>query len=736
MAANYQKAYSEILENLSAGNMKKGFDSLSVLVNELQIGFYIDRCEELKQNYRLMLNYYIDGVTDPERKTVYNRLVAKMFVLACELREELSFRNSDYYEYQQKRYFPYRLRFSSYPDLFDALQYFYNQSKLITANNTLNDNSSEIKRLRRNFEQLLPDVFAIFWLTARFENKEKELFRQIMDKNYEGWIEKTLVVSALTLNLWRSFDEEKLMLLLDTCVHENQIVKQRALVGLCFVLARYDKFLMYFPAVRNRLVLLADDTHTLENFRNILIQIIATVETDKITKKLREEILPEVMKISPLLKDKLDAENMLKSDEWEEENPEWQDILEKSGVSDKLRELSELQMEGADVYMSTFSLLKNFPFFNEISNWFLPFDTQATVVNELFESDEKSVLSAFVGNNAMCNSDKYSFCLSILQMPEMQRSNLKQSFRMETEQLEEMARDEAVLTPDLASKNISKQYIQDLFRFFRLYPQHNAFADMFNTALTMHGSFLFDILADSSDLKSDIAEYYFLKSHYKQAISLYEELIAEHSPTASLYQKLGYSYQQTSQLDKALDAYLKADIIQPDDLWTLRKIALCYKLSGNYAKALEYYQHLDFLKPGQQNIQLQTGKCLVQLKRFKEALNLYFQLDNGNDPNIKIWRAISWCAFVSNNMAQADYYSQKVLEDAPMEHDFFNAGHIAWCMRKNSLAADLYLRSIKLNNDNFEQFRLNMLQDMPYLIANGLDEDELTLMMDELQFRL
>jgi hypothetical protein len=34
---------------------------------------------------------------------------------------------------------------------------------------------------------------------------------------------------------------------------------------------------------------------------------------------------------------------------------------------------------------------------------------------------------------------------------------------MEAEQLEEMARDEAVLTPDLAAKNISKHYIQDLF---------------------------------------------------------------------------------------------------------------------------------------------------------------------------------------------------------------------------------------------------------------------------------
>ena len=728
--------YDNAISAMKNGELKKAFSHTSVLVNELQIGMYADRCNELQQNYRLMLNYYADGVIDPERKTIYNKTIARLFSLTSELYEEILFRNPTSYEYHQKRYFPFRLRFSLYTDLMDALRYFHNQSELIESNNTLNDSNIELKRLRRNFEQLLPDLFAIFWLTTRFENKERDLFRQIMSPDYDGWIEKNIVVSALTLNLRRMFDEEKLLMLLDCCMSENQKVKQRALVGLCFVLARYNSFLSFFPAIRNRLVLMADDSHTLENFRNILIQIIATVETDKISKKLREEILPEVMKISPLLKDKLDAENMLKSDEWGEENPEWQEILEKSGVSDKLMELSELQLEGADVYMSTFSMLKSFPFFNEISNWFIPFDSQSTAISDLFETDEKSVLSAFVGNNAMCNSDKYSFCLSILQMPEMQRNALKHSFKMETEQLEEMARDEAMLTPDLAAKNISKQYIQDLFRFFRLYPQHDDFQNIFSDALTMHKSFLFNILAADSDLKISVAEYYFSKNHYNEALELYNEIVVENEPSAAIYQKIGYSFQQLSRVDKALEAYLKADIIQPDDLWTLRKIALCYKLSGNHAKALEYYQHIDFLKPGQEKVLLQSAKCLIQLKKFKDALNIYFQLDANENSNIKVWRGISWCAFVSHNMAQADYYAQKTLKNDPNEHDFFNAAHIAWCMKKHRIAIDLYIKYIKIKNINFDEFKQAINNDKEYLLMNGIDKDEFNLMMDEIIYNI
>ena len=318
-------------------------------------------------------------------------------------------------------------------------------------------------------------------------------------------------------------------------------------------------------------------------------------------------------------------------------------------------------------------------------------------------------------------------------MPETQRSMLKQSFRMESEQLEEMANDEALLTPDLSAKNISKQYIQDLFRFFKLFPQHTDFYNIFSSALSMNSSYLFDILSANSEIKADVAEYYFAKSHYKQALELFEDLLKEQEPTAAIYQKTGYSYQQTSQLNKALEAYLKADIIQPDDLWTIRKIALCYKLSGNHEKALEFYQHADFLKPDQTSTLLHIGQCLVVLERYKEALLVYSKLDTEDISGIKAWRAIVWCAFVSGNIAQADYYSQKILEHEQLAQDLLNAGHIAWCQNKRSIASEYYLRWLqKLKNKYLFE---NMLKnDIVYLSANGIDSDVISLMIDQLLY--
>jgi len=718
--AQIHETYKSVLSALTDGKLKVAFEKLRLLIDELQEGEYTDRYEDLQQNYRLMLDYFLRGYDDPQRKVVYNKLVSKIFVLTCELREELLYRSSSNFEYLQKRYFPHRLQFSSAEKLFDSLSYFHNN---------LSERNSDTTH-RKNYERLLHDVFAILWLTTAYSNNELELFQKITHKNYSGRLEKNLAITALTINLWRMFNDDKLQLLLDCCSHPDMEVKQRSLVGLCFVLARYNQFIPYFPLIRNRLVLLADDNLTALNFKNIIVQIIGTVETDKITKKLREEILPEVIKISPLLKDKMDADSLLKSEEWEEANPEWQEIIEKSGVQDKLQELTELQLEGADVYMGTFAMLKNFPFFNDFANWFLPFDSSYSTVSALFDENEQSLLSAFVANNALCNSDKYSFCMSILQMPETQRNTLKRSFKMESDQLAEIAKDEAILSPETYSKNISKQYIQDLFRFFKLHPNRSDFSDMFASALFMHRSYLFDILAAGSELKSSVAEFYFAKSQYREAIELFYELNSENEPTASVFQKIGFCYQQLSEITNALEAFLKADIIQPDDLWTTKKIALCYKLLGNFEKALEYYKHANFLRPNQQKVLLQIANCHLELDQYKQALDIYAGLELADENNQKVQRAIVWCAFISGNTAQARYYSQRLLENQPLSADYIHAAYIEWSENHiNETVAFLKKAIVLANNDAAPVYNV-LNKDLERLGGAGIYLSDFNLIWD------
>ncbi len=724
--------YKKILSYLSVGRLKNALESTEALNAELQSHTHKQSLENMQTNYQYLLQYFMDGVQDPERKKVYNKLVARIFTMAAELRDELLTRDHNNFEFSQKRYFPFTNQYG-----FAELQRKLNRkTETQELEASASDDSQRKDQIQRDFEDATRYLFNYFWLSTEYNSQPvMEIYLHVMSDEYSDSVAKSMIVSGITLNLWRTFNENKLMMLLDACSSSDVHTNQRALVGLCFVLAKYNPFLPYFPAVRNRLVLMADDSATVEKLQNIIIQIIGTTETDKISKKLQEEIFPELMKLRPMMDEGLKGENPLNMDEWGEINPDWQEMIENSGASDKIKEFAEMEMSGADVYMSTFAMLKSFPFFNEFSNWFLPFDTENSAVSPLFESDENNLISAFVSSNVMCNSDRYSFSMSVLQMPEMQRNMMKQSFGEAAEQIEELNKDEAIHSPNVRAKSISKHYIQDLFRFFKLNPHRGDFTDMFQSSLFMHKTFLFDLLSIDDEIKSNIAEFYFTKKLYPQAIELFEKIEEDGVSSAALYQKLGYSYQQNSQLLKALNAYKKADLIQPDDFWTNRKIALCYRLLGDTENALKTYRHADFIKPGNISVQLQIVNCLTELDRHEEALKVLNELNKDYADNTRIMRSTMMTAFGGNNMAQADYFASTLLDTGnAVAYDFLLAGMISWCMNKHLESKERFRTALNLLENDWEQFVDLFKKNKKLLLENGVDNADIPLILDAIEY--
>ena len=53
----------------------------------------------------------------------------------------------------------------------------------------------------------------------------------------------------------------------------------------------------------------------------------------------------------------------------EDKNPEWEKEMKR--VEESIRELGELQLEGADTYLSAFAQLKSYPFFRQAAHWFI-----------------------------------------------------------------------------------------------------------------------------------------------------------------------------------------------------------------------------------------------------------------------------------------------------------------------------------------------------------------------------
>ena len=96
---------------------------------------------------------------------------------------------------------------------------------------------------------------------------------------------------------------------------------------------------------------------------------------------MREEIIPQMLKTQHLINPDMKIEDI---EDLEEFNPEWKKSLDMA--NEKIRELGELQMEGADTYMGTFAQLKTFPFFQQAAHWFYPFSTQISEVASILPS--------------------------------------------------------------------------------------------------------------------------------------------------------------------------------------------------------------------------------------------------------------------------------------------------------------------------------------------------------------
>ncbi len=706
-------------------------DYLKQLSSEVHDWDIVDKINNLTYIYELLLKNVIENIKDPQQEQIYNNLLVGCYTLGDTIYETLSDNQATDFVYSQKRYLEQTGKKEA-GELVSELELAIANTQLPQLLESSMNATGKCHEYAEQHEIITQKLFRQLWFASTPEEAEA-LINKTLNNKLIGSVDKCLAISALTLRLLRIFNDKMLLLLINQCVHPDILVSQRALVGLLPILTKYNSRLPLYPDIRNRLVVLFDDASIAKSIKRILLQYARTNETEKITRRVRDEILPEIMKIAPKIDGKVDFESLIKNENPDDPNPEWQEKIEEMGLFDKFKEISELQQEGADIHMATFAQLKQFSFFQEISNWFRPFDTQQADVCELFDQEKSSFLSVIMTNNGyMCNSDKYSFCLSLLQAPQAERNMLTQSFTAESEQINEMQKEENLLQ-NKQTEFASNAYIQDIYRFYNLFRHRHDFENLFAFSLKFHTTWFFSLL--DFDLKdiTEIAEYFFIKRFYPQADFLFQKIEKETEQNAGLCQKRGYCFQQTGDIESALKYYLKADIITPNDKWTMQKIAYCYRMMGNYKDAIVYYLRVEELQPENRNIQIQIGNCYLHNKQYDEALNYYFKVEYVDEKNIKVLRAIAWTSFLANKLSQANKYYQKIIALHPEWIDYLNLGHTELCQGERKRAVDFYIQAVLANNNDLNAIIKSLNDDKEYLLEKKIDNTILSLLSDYLK---
>lgn len=711
--AEIESLKNEIYRHTDNGMFALAFADVRVLLKELKQWWAISECDDLEMRCIHMLKYNLGGVPDVGRSEFIGCLKSDIYTFVDTVIEAIAQINFTGYDYQQMR-----VAMLEHPMDNEAVLSLLKDDKAMTVYDD---------QILNVFQKL----FRCVWLSKKITHEDESFLNLVLSDENLFLSARQLVVSALMLRALRCFDDVVFRLLLNNVSVSTPQVRARVVVSLVLLCSVYGDRLKVEKKITDLLQTSFDDNFLIKDIELAFRHIVRTFGTDEITRKITTEIYPEVMKSSSNIQKMMndDKMNVFADDEI---NPKWSKVFDDSGIADKLREFTDMQLKGDDVYMGTFAGMKSFDFFHEITNWFMPFDIRRKDVAHRL-SDDGDVLRLFLGMAPMCNSDKYSFFFSISQIPIANIKTMMSGIGGDVDALREDIDSEAWKknsSRDLFADEL-RCYTQDLFRFYRLFSHRKDFVNPFECVADLaDNKFLVNCLPQTT--VKLICDCMFEVGLWNKCISLFEYLDLQNVWDIYFYQRMGYCYQRLSLWQKAIDCYEKADLLEPGDVWTISRKALCYRRLGNIRSALDCYELLLQEKDDDVVTIINFANACVDIGEYAKARAAYFKADYLCPDNIKIHRGLAWCLFLENDYDKSyAIYDKLIASHDVSAEDYLNFGHLSIAMNNKRAALQSYLKCRNiLNND--ARFAELLLNDEQYLKSFGFSSEDIVVLINQI----
>lgn len=591
------------------------------------LGSVISSLERTGDTYSHLRRFMMEGNPDPRRGEIYASIIEEIKEQA---RRFLFIVNEDRLDPFFAEYRLQKVRRTSMAQLAEELE--KNGFRITMASETEADPTPFLKKR----EELVDEIFRKVWSLPPGASEDHKAIGKLLEN--EDFIVKSQIISALLLGLLKFNDPAKLELLLTAYEGaKEERLAARALTAIVIVLGRWGRSAISTPSLRHGIRELEDSLLTYSRVRDIVMTLIRTRDTDRVSREIDEAFRATMREITPEILEKLQREGLTSDSADTGMNPEWEKLMQNKDLEDKMKAINDMQMEGMDVMMQTFSRLKTFPFFRGVSGWFVPFTPDNTAVCDLFKTFNYEGFKAMADATDMCASDRFSFSLGLMQMPEERRNMLAMHIGSQLETLRDYMKDRhnTGRKPEFASEALL--FARDLYRFAKLYPKHKDFYDPFEEPIDFLKVPLLGTLLDGDDIIMTSADFYFRHGYFDQALSLFlkgAKNVEDSSALRSLYEKIGYSCQMTGDYASALTNYEKADLFSseadPSSTWLIKKLAFCNKALGNYRKSAEYYSRLLERNPDELKLEFHLGSVLLKagdMKRGKELISKVHYLD-------------------------------------------------------------------------------------------------------------
>ncbi len=623
---------------------------------------YLEFLNQLSASYKYMLEYALTDNNDAGRDMMLSDIKLNLDGLADELISNIESNSNPEIFYATKRLV--KIQQQSLEELLSLLKSIELEYDVLKETGIYPEETI-IKR-----ENLVDNLFEKVFALPFHSIKELKLLKDFIFDSEKPEDIKEIIISALFLSASVVYDRHKLLTLIDIYDNTSDKLAARALISIILLLDKNSEIIEKDLVIGQRLEIWKDSLINYTRLRDTVMALLRTVDTTRINDRMKEDLIPGLSKLSPDLVKELSKK--IKQDDLEEPefNPEWEEMLRESGLEKKLQEFAELQNEGADIMMMPFSQLKQFPFFNKLPHWFLPFSPHHSSLKVL-RNLNNSFFTSMLNVGPFCDSDKYSFTLSLNQMPSQQIDLMKVQMAGGMEQMK-LEHDEMLLklkNPDFS--NEVKNYLRNLYRFYNLFRKKDEFQNLLAKPVNfINLPFIGDWLKER-ELVNLAAEFFFKRGYYDYSLRLFE-IIADSDPEEMVFDKIGYCYQSLSRWNEAIDAYKKAEMFGNENFWRLKMMAICYRSLNQWDSAAACYNRLLENDSENLNFLFNLAICEMNLGNFRKAAELCYKFDYLKAGNTKVLQILALAEAFDGNQSKGKSVAERIIFECGIDSDFTN----------------------------------------------------------------
>lgn len=636
----------------------------------------MDKLMQIKADYQLMADYWQRGAADPERDRVYMQLLRRLYVLAANMLMHEQLKADTYWSdlYHRPRESRKDWSMTAVRTLLEG----YVADAALLELEPPHTRQAKSKELHSRHLQLMQQLFQYILTTRLWSDAVADAFIDLLLSPTVDTIDQQLIVSAITLSAMNAFGINKFKVLTSVYRQTNDLrVKERALVG--WVLTLDERKARLYPEMGLTVRQLCDDEACRSELTELQMQLYYCMDAERDQQTIVKDIMPDIMKGSNLA---LKNRQLVETDE-----DTLEDILHPEAAEQRMEKMEQgmqrmmdMQQRGADIYFAGFSQVKRHPFYNDLSNWFMPFYTAHPGISDIWEKAKDSNLMRLVDTSgAFCDSDMYSFVLVYHQMRSM----------MSEKMLELIDSGDASPMPiggEIGAEErrspayVRRMYLHDLYRFYRLYDRRSEYRNPFED----RRYYLFTanpLVADTlmNGCLTEIGVFLIKRKRYDDAKRVLQQVGEQHCDNA--YAIMMGRLMLRSPLDYAsASAYFEKALEQkPEDESARAGLARSLFLVGQYRQALGIYESLLEAQPDNKAYMLSAAICLSNLQCHEEALKHLFKLNYLYPDDIHVKRALAWSLVEDGKLQQAaNCYADLLAQEEPQADDFLHSALCQW----------------------------------------------------------